>query len=379
MKKDFIEVFCCDLLNYIKKAVQKKIKLEEVNYNNLNCNSNRIEKIDEKMLAILNDLYLTGDSSPAFSVEFGSLKKHKKINKQLKKHLVLYYTALYFDNVELLKELLKDGFSFGKKPNDLLLCVLDPEISSAFDISIYKKILGKIPDVFESFYDSIMNESYEDRKKYIKKFASILKKRDDFNFDERWRGFRKHSLDIFDVETYLQANASQFYIIGTIGKFENPENIKRLNKMMQEKGFVATFLQDGEYLFDFFDDDEIEELDEYNGMVLSGTIRYSDFYGIEPTRLKNLYSINKNLINYKIIYNKRFLETFDDKTIATFPEGLLADFSRNSNDLFPEDEEKFNNFRIMTKLQMYGVVLDNFKPKGISQKVKLLLGVNNGK
>lgn len=365
MKNEFIEVYVCELLQDIKKCVKNKINLEEKNQKTLNYIPNKVEKVDEKILEVIVDLCLTGNISD----EFEALKKHKKLNKKLKKHLILYYTALYFDNVDLLKRLLKNGFNFGKKPKDLVLCALDPELSSAFSASEYQVILERSIGVLEPFYKSIMKEASKDKVKYIKKFASIMRKRADLVFDEEGnKTFIKQALDIFDEETYLKADSSQMNIIANIGSFENPKNIKRLNKMMQERGFTNSFVSKGEALFNYFDDLELEEMKTYVGEVLSDGINS----GVDPIRLKRLYNMNNSLGAYRIIYNKAFLDRFDDEAIATFPGGFLSDLTSAQDYYFPDDFNEVNENRLNSLMRIYGIEIGECK--GIRQKVKLLLG-----
>lgn len=369
MKNEFIEVYCCAIIKDIKKYVRKKIKFncDEVQ----DFSGNRAEKTDKKMYRILTDL-CSADNNSSFLVDFDSFKKKGKIKKELMKYLILYYTALYFDNVDLLKTLLKGGFSFGKKNKKLLLCALDSDISSAFCDSEYLEILGRANHVFEPFYKSISEDSYKDRKKYIARFANILKKRQDLDYSIAEGSLTKEALDMFEDETYLKVDDSQLSLISDFGLLECPlfkeeKNIKRLNKIMQESDFCYSFIEEGEELFNYMTDEEIKSVSCEMGEALTEGVNV----GVAFERLKGLYESKPDLVDHVITYNKSFLDRFSDEDICTFPEEVLSKFSKFRNYYFPEGAD-CNEERIITLLRVHGVKLD--KNDGIKQKVKFLLG-----
>lgn len=112
-KTDFIDVYVLKTLNEIKDTVTRNIKL----------NKEKEDEIDKKMLLVLKDL---------INANFKELQVDEKENEKVRLSLVLYYIALYYDNVDLLHNLLKENVMFdeGWYINHQYL---DKSISSKFE------------------------------------------------------------------------------------------------------------------------------------------------------------------------------------------------------------------------------------------------------
>lgn len=243
----FVAVYIEQVLQEIKASFAKKI---DVNVSEVqDISAIYVEIVDEKMRKILKELLFSkveSETAASTYIDNYYLALQNGDNgvarRKLRILLVLYYTALYFDNVEILMQLLKEGVTFGDDSDDLLLCVLDKNVSKIFKSESYSKII-KRGDVFlESCYKSIASESYVKKEKYMAKLARILEKREDFccnpsekspwfsffetpkkqdNYADDSKLFTKDKLDIFDEETYMLATYDQLKIvIGNASKFE---------------------------------------------------------------------------------------------------------------------------------------------------------------
>lgn len=126
-KSDFIDVYVLKTLNEIKNSVKRNIKLDD----------ERAEEIDKKMTLILKDLInanfknLQMDPKGNLIYTFLPIVDEQE-NKKVRLSLVLYYTALYYDNVELLHELLREDINFNYNYS-INLQYLDKTISSKFE------------------------------------------------------------------------------------------------------------------------------------------------------------------------------------------------------------------------------------------------------
>ena len=95
-------------------------------------------------------------------------------NKKIRNLFVLYYTALYYDNVDLLQQMLSANVQF-ELNNSLRLQYLDKFISSKFDTTDYIENIKKFGETFANFVTSIKNLSDEEKEKYSQKFLSLFK------------------------------------------------------------------------------------------------------------------------------------------------------------------------------------------------------------
>ena len=119
-KDDLINVYILNTLNEIKKTVKENIKLDK----------DREDVTDKKMMAVLTDL---------INANFKNLQRNingniiytflpildEKENEKVRSSLILYYVALYYDNVVLLQDLIRAGIKFNTGYYNFNLCYLD--------------------------------------------------------------------------------------------------------------------------------------------------------------------------------------------------------------------------------------------------------------
>ena len=148
-KDDFINVYVLRTLNEIKASVRFNIKLDK----------DREEVADTKMAAVLTDL---------INANFKNLQKDpngnmiytllpivdEKENKKVRTSLALYYTALYYDNIELLQDLLQANINFNGDYGKINLNYLDKSISSKFARKEYIDLLKECGFVFTFFHNT---------------------------------------------------------------------------------------------------------------------------------------------------------------------------------------------------------------------------------
>ena len=166
-KNDFIDIYILKTLNEIKGTIKCNIKLDK----------EKEEEVDKKMAIILTDL---------INANFKNLQKDpngnliytllpivdKEENKKIRLSLVLYYTALYYDNVDLLRDLLKEKIGFEGNWH-INLQYLDKSISSKFERKKYIEMIKTCGYIFRNFAKSIENLTEEEREQYIQKFVKL--------------------------------------------------------------------------------------------------------------------------------------------------------------------------------------------------------------
>ena len=126
-KDDFINVYVLNTLNEIKSSVKENIKLDK----------DREDSTDKKMVAVLTDLinanFKNLQKDPNGNIIYTLLPiVDEKENKKVRTSLALYYTALYYDNVELLQDLMQANINFNGDYGKINLSYLDKSISSKF-------------------------------------------------------------------------------------------------------------------------------------------------------------------------------------------------------------------------------------------------------
>ena len=140
-KNDFIVVYVLGTVNEIKNTVKQNIKLK----------SELEKQTDEKMKLVLKDLINSNFKNLQINTQGNLIYTllpivDERENKKVRTSLVLYYTALYYDNVDLLQQMLDANVKFEK--NYLLrLQYLDKSISSKFDTKDYIEKIKRFGEI----------------------------------------------------------------------------------------------------------------------------------------------------------------------------------------------------------------------------------------
>lgn len=271
-KNDFINIYVLETLNEIKGNIKCNIKLDK----------EKEEEIDKKMAIVLNDL---------INANFKNLQKDpngnliytllpivdEKENKKIRLSLVLYYTALYYDNVDLLHDLLKEKIGFEGNWH-INLQYLDKSISSKFERKKYIEMIKTCGCIFRNFAKSIENLTEEEREQYIQKFVKLINLKYDLIKDilskKTWYAelenlFDKTNLDTFADETYEQATEEQLSLINSSYRNNySKETCDRLNNLMQTKGF-SNQLSDLELMMKLYTDEELQTLNYFTSRAIS--------------------------------------------------------------------------------------------------------------
>lgn len=402
---NFSDVYVEQVLKEIKDSFSKKIFIDDNNKSLMY--SDPFFKTDQKMRSVLKGLLFPSENGKTGFLDNNYLSLQNSdsatARKNLRISLILYYTALFFDNVELLMRLIKEGVNFGDDPDDLLLCVLDKNVSSTFNDSKYPETVKRGYGFFEPCYSSLLDS---DRDKYLAKFARILEKREDIVFrnkkvnmfpsillsknsesenndfgDDR-EIFTREKLAIIDEETYMKASLDQLRIvIANTSGFRDAKNILRLNNLILKNNFSSPLVKYGDKIFNSFTDEEIL------GMTIKTADNFIKYYkdDMDLSRIKGLYKQKPALGEYRVLYDVIFLNLLTDSELLGFTDSLLEDFSyyiANLDGTSFSNSEKEKHFR--TLLQQWGYasegaryeieVIKN-KPSAF-QKVKALLGMN---
>lgn len=211
-KINYRDVYAKTFLNEIKENIKKnrcylcgKLELET----------------DEKMLKVIKDLFVKTRTDLEKQDEYiVKILPTNNDEERIMCTLMIYYMALYHDNLDLLDELLTKGYKFGTHYNYLSIYVLDKTLSSKFDKDLYIKILLE-QDVIEKFCTSGLLQHVESVDEIVNKFCRILNKNPyaavtEFKLHDRCDGFisvddilTKNTLAFFDEEVILQATDKQ--------------------------------------------------------------------------------------------------------------------------------------------------------------------------
>lgn len=269
-KNDFIDIYVLKTLNEIKSTVEKNIKLDK----------EREMEIDKKMTIVLKDLinanFKNLQMNPNGDMIYTLLPiVDDQENDKIRLSFALYYAALYYDNVSLLYDLLKENIRFDRRSYHIDFQYLNKEISSRFERKEYIKMIKTCGYIFEWFINSIEKLPEEERKKYIDRFVKLINIKYDLIceiisekalnscFDKLEYVFDKNNLDTFTDETYIKATDKQLRLIEQCqGKSYSEETKIRLNNLMQIKGF-SEYLKNFDLMMKLYKDEQLETLD-YN-------------------------------------------------------------------------------------------------------------------
>jgi hypothetical protein len=322
---DLITVYVSDTLNQIKDVVKKSINLEK----------EREKQTDEKMSKVL---YILVNTNVEELEESDGILFHKLLplsgkeeNERVWTHLILYYTALYFDNVALLQKMLSENVFLGKSRYDLLLCVLDKNLSSRFEEQEYLELIKNSGNIFKMFYCSIKKVDSKERENYFNRFAKILKGRKDELNLKKYNDISfilvKNNLDVFDNESYLNSSIEQLRkVIGHVYNLNNKDNIKRLNNLIHTTDFAQSYW-DWDLMFSLFTDEELLDKDYW----VEKYFEKAKELGIDLQRAIRLYNREPNIVNKDKCMNPSILAVFDDDTIIEFIDYINEMMSLTDN------------------------------------------------
>lgn len=281
------------------EAYSKKL-LQEVKYrvkqNWINLKEEREKEVDPRMVEIIEDLCKAKKDNRD---DINSIYKlmptdNEDESDRILSTLVLYYTALYEDNLPLLNRLLDEGFSFGYKPYDLKSFALVKEISSEFEEDEYIRLLKKQSNVFRDFYLSLNRDDLSSEKGVIKRFKNILEEDedvalDDSNYRRSYIGnlLTKQSIMLFGENIILNSSRKQkLNIISNAKSIADWKdvNVLRLINLMKNNDYEARkILSLRDALFDNLTDDELIRAEEFESFVDFDDLRE---YVIDYDRIK---------------------------------------------------------------------------------------------
>lgn len=198
------EHFVKERLDYIRTTVKCGVK--EFDYS-------KIFKIDLLIKEELDKMYDAKMSNPKtkdkYYVVNGGISSDER--KELKK-LVLYYYAIYNDNLDLLKKLVDENFKFEDNNGNLNLYALDRNFTKYFNEDELVSILKCSGAECKSFYNKLMNVeskkiNYPNRKELLEEYEKLRNKLLFGNLSEDERVSIKSRLE----EIASQINIEVFY------------------------------------------------------------------------------------------------------------------------------------------------------------------------
>lgn len=261
-RDEFIETYIYNTLNEIKGYVKQVIVLDSI----------QEEETDKKMSVVLKEL-IDANFKNVNVDGYGNLVHtllpltDSKENDKIRRTLILYYTALYNDNVELLNKMLKEEIDFGYQLHDLKLYYLDKDITSKFGEEEYFQVIKDCGYLFRFFNITTRKLQKDEREKYIIKFTNILKTRQQdlvsnngYNF---YHLFTKDALDIFEDASYYYSTKEQLQMMSGYGadliNIKNEDTIRRLNDLVQSTAFCQKFMNT-DLMFRLFTDEELQRM-----------------------------------------------------------------------------------------------------------------------
>ena len=296
IKKVSAEMYLGKIKNIVKN---RNIKLND---------DEKVKYVDSKMIVMIKEVIF--DENNEKNIKDTEIKKDYDINTL--KTLVLYYVALYFDNLELLSKLLESGF-FGEDEDMkyIDLYPLDKRLSSKFDVSTYIKLLNSHNSIFHYFYNSLSfnpKDKDSDNDALIK-FAKIINTKPELldaieqssDNDLCIENFlTKDNLSSLSTDIFINANRDQIRMLS----YEfNDEYRKRIVNLIEKYNYNVD-LDEWYRFFKLFTDEEIKNIDKdlsYDLINLMERLNWALFYTekMKKHKVKRLYkkSINNKYSN----------------------------------------------------------------------------------
>ena len=315
LNKDYEKVYARTFLNEVKNFVrQNKMKIE----------GDKEKEVDLKLEEVIKDLSFEDNGNVTKYMLKSLFSNNAEETERVFSTLVVYYAALYNDNVDLLKELLEKEFNFGCKRSSLNIGVLDKRISSKFEREDYIKLVKCYSYSFHKFYHGL---SYIYRKKdddfYIDKFSSIMKKTiPSLDSEEKKTPFDVvescdivKALEYFDEDAILNASIDQRkHIIGDSDRYLKKmdlSDVNRVNLFLRDTN-IELALSQLIRLLPNFTDDEILKIDElfnensrlYRDLIVKDRENNIEYFDVD--RLKDILNGKDITVEEVVTKRKRF-------------------------------------------------------------------------
>lgn len=318
MNKDYEKVYARTFLNEVKSRVrQNKMKIE----------GDKEKEVDLKLEEVIKDLSFEENGNVTKYMVKSLFSNNTEETERVFSTLVVYYAALYNDNVDLLKELLDKEFNFGHKRSRLNIGVLDKRISSKFEREDYIKLVKCQSTSFNEFYYGL---AYVYKKKdddfYIDKFSSIMKKTiPSLDSEEKKTPFDVvgptnivKALEYFDEEAILNTSKSQREFIINESymylKDMNLNDVNRVNNFLKNTNIKLALFQLIRLLPNFTDE-EILKIDElfnensslYHDLIIKDREKNIEYFDV--CRLKDILN-GKDMVEDEVITKKKIFPWF---------------------------------------------------------------------
>lgn len=315
LNRDYEKVYARTVLNEVKSWVRQ---------NSMKIEGDKEKEVDLKLEEVIKDLSFEDNGNVTKYMVKSLFSNNTEETERVFSTLVVYYAALYNDNVDLLKELLDNEFIFGHKRSSLNIGVLDKRISSKFERGDYIKLVKCQSYSFHKFYHGL---SYIYRKKeddfYIDKFSSIMKKTmPSLDSEEKKTPFDVvdscnivKALEYFDEDAILNASTCQRkYIISESDiclKKMDLNDVNRVNNFLKDTNIELALFQLIRLLPNFTDD-EILKIDElfnensglYQDLIVKDRENNIEYFDVD--RLKDILNGKDITVEEVVTKRKRF-------------------------------------------------------------------------
>jgi len=279
----YLDIYAKTYLNEIKNQIK---------WNKIDLSGDKEIETDEYMVEVIKSLCIKPrhnlDDKEKFVLRLLPTDS-KEDTERIFITLMLYYTAVYNENIELLNKLLEAGFSFGYKSSNLDLFVLDKRISSQFNTNFYINLIKEQISLFKEFYlslkenDPIYKSSNSDNPveelsndEVIQKFANILKQNPNIALSKELQGLSrnnqyiysrlltKNSINYFDEDIILNATEDQKQNIISKAKYMylTKQSLARLTTLMMDSNFSIDIEDHWNEVLEELSDYELNKINE---------------------------------------------------------------------------------------------------------------------
>lgn len=316
-------------LNILSKSILTKAK-ESIRKNMIILEGQQEQNADKKVLEVIKSIV----NSKKENIE-------NKLSTHLMNSLILQYTAIYNDNLELLDELLNNNFDWRLTFDYMAskkLFVLDKRITRNFEINEYIKILENSLKTIYYFYKSLYNQRNNNeinKDEIINKFCNIIKKQ--YNSINQ----RKKENEINYLNTTTLINFTEEEIINltetqkkmlhkTKNDIPNREIIVKLIKNYNFSKDIGYYSQFEKY----FTLEEISNLtdtdiEQYTIVLDYRTRKYENSEHLEKNAINKIKEIKREHPNFYYVLDAMAYDVLTTKQILSLSENGI---------------EKINNF-----------------------------------
>lgn len=309
------------------EEIVKKNILDAIDYilkfQHQDISDEKRSKANEKIITYVEDNYDFSDVN--FSVirhDIPLLLRDKRIYP-----IVIKYYAITQDNLDLLKKLEEEDFSFLGLHHVVKFFALDKQLTNKFKEKDFIKYIKKYDTVFEHFYGTLRGLDHKEREQYFKDFAEIIKSdpttlKIGDNSSINCNFLTRRNIELFGKDYLINTSDKQRNLINTFSFHIDEDSIDKIKELIEKYPDINISFPLYNEMFNDFTIDELGNMSEKNSRIYEAAVKNH----IVP-RVKELLKERPDFDPPISFIRKEIFRVLDNDTILSLSDDAISEIS----------------------------------------------------